>query len=79
MADVAAAFIAAGEVLLEELRDEQSVHIPGIGYFTLSLKGKLDEDERLETESARLKINFRPEGDLVAGVNQDNSFEYVGG
>jgi predicted histone-like DNA-binding protein len=78
LADVAAVFIAAGEVLLEELRDEQSVQVPGIGRFTLSLKGELDDDQRMVTQSVRLKVNFRPERDVAEGVNADQSFEYVG-
>jgi len=78
MADVVAILTAQREVLLEELLDEQSVHIPGIGFFTFSLKGELDEGERLVTESARLKINCRAETDLTKDVNKDLSFEYVG-
>lgn len=78
LADVAAVFIAASEVLLEELRDEQSVQVPGMGQFTLSLKGELGDDERIVTQSVRLKVNFRPERDLAEGVNADQSFEYAG-
>lgn len=78
LADVSAVLIAAREVLLEELREEQSVQVPGVGYFTLSLKGELDEDERLLASSARLKINYRADRDLVAQANADLRFEYVG-
>lgn len=78
LADVAAVFIAAREVLLEELRDEQSVKVPGMGQFTLSLKGKLDDDQRLVTQTVRLKVNFRPEPGLAEGLNADLGFEYVG-
>ena len=66
------------EVLLEELREEGAVHVPGVGRFSLSLKGNLDESERLVTQTARLKVNFRPERDLTQEVNQDQSFQYVG-
>ena len=78
LADVVAVFIAMSEVLREELRDEQSVQVPGIGIFTLSLKGELDDDERLIPQSAKLKVKFRPERDLTGDVNTDQSFEYVG-
>jgi len=78
MADVMAVLTAQREVLLEQLLDEQSVHVPGIGYFTLSVKGELDESERLVTESARLKVNYRAERDLMGDVNADKRFEFVG-
>lgn len=78
LADVAAVFIAAHQVLLEELRDEQSVKIPGLGQFTLTIQGKLDENQRLVPSSARLKVNFRPDPDLAESLGQDLSFEYVG-
>ncbi len=77
LADVAAVFIAAAEVLLEELRDEQSVQVPGIGTFTLTLKGELDENERLVTQSARLKLNLCAERNLAEGVNANQDFEHV--
>ncbi len=78
LADVAAVFIAMREVLLEELRDEHSVSVPGIGWFTLSLKGELDDNERLVTQSARLKVNLRAERSLTQDIKADQSFEYVG-
>ena len=49
LADVSAVLIAVHEVLLEEPRDEQAVQIPGVGTFTASLKGELDENQRLVT------------------------------
>lgn len=79
LADVSAVLIAAREVLLEELREEQSVQVPGIGYFTLSLKGKLGDDQRLVPGSAQLKVNYRPERALTGDVNEDQGFEFVGG
>lgn len=78
LADVAAVLIAAREVLLEELQEEQAVQVPGLGHFTLSLKGELDEDERLVPQSAKLKINYRADRDLLAQVNAAPSFEYAG-
>ncbi len=76
--DVIAVMAAQRQVLLEELLDEQSVHVPGIGYFTLSIRGELDENGHLITESARLKVHCRPELDLVGDANQDVHFEFVG-
>jgi hypothetical protein len=64
--------------LLEELLDEQSVHVPGIGYFTLALQGELDENRRIKPETATLKVNCRLERELVDGINQDKRFEFVG-
>jgi predicted histone-like DNA-binding protein len=78
MADVVAVLTALREVLLEQLLDEQSVHVPGVGYFTLSIKGELDEDERLVPESAKIRINYRAEGAIMDDVNDDSRFEFVG-
>ena len=78
MADVIAVLTAQRQVLLEQLLDEQAVHVPGIGYFTLTIKGDLDENERLVTESATLKVKFRREGALADEVNQSPRFEFVG-
>jgi hypothetical protein len=78
MADVIAVSTAQREVLLEQLLDEHSVHVPGIGYFTLSIKGELDEEERLVTELAKLKVNYRAERALSDDVNQNPRFEFVG-
>ncbi len=66
------------EVLLEELREEQSVRVPGVGLFTVWLKGEVDENGRLVAGSAQLKIKYRPERDLTADVNADQHYEYVG-
>ncbi len=78
LADAVAVLTAQREVFLEELLDEQSVHVPGIGYFTLSTKGELDENERLVTQTAKMKVNFRSERKLSDDVNQDKRFEFVG-
>jgi nucleoid DNA-binding protein len=78
MADVTAVLTAQREVLLEQLLDEQSVHVPGIGYFTLVIKGDLDEQERLVPGSARLKVNYRAERELASDVNESPRFEFVG-
>ncbi len=78
LADALAVLTAQREVFLEELLDEQSVHVPGIGYFTLAIKGKLDENERLVTKTVKMKVNFRPERKLSDNVNRDNRFEFVG-
>jgi len=78
MADVMAVLTAQREVLLEQLLDEHAVHVPGVGYFTLAIKGDLDEGERLVIESARIKVNYRAERDLMDDVNVDKRFEFVG-
>jgi len=78
MADVMAVLTAQREVLLEQLLDEHAVHVPGVGYFTLAIKGDLDEGERLVIESARTKVNYRAERDLMDDVNVDKRFEFVG-
>jgi hypothetical protein len=77
LADTVAVMTAQRQVFLEELLDEQSVHIPGIGFFTLSVKGELDENERLVTETAKLRVNFRSERELLDDVNQGKRFEIV--
>ncbi len=78
LADVAATFIAMREVLLEELRERQAVHVPGLGLITVVLNGELDENQRLVTQSARLRFSLRVESDLATGVNFGQRFEYAG-
>jgi nucleoid DNA-binding protein len=78
LADVVAVFIAAREVLLEELLEKQSVQMPGLGTFTLSIQGELDDKERLISQSARLNINYRPQRSLRRDVNQNPRFERIG-
>jgi hypothetical protein len=78
LADAAAIFIAMREVLLEELREKQAVHVPGLGLITLVLNGDLDEDQRLVTQSARLRFSLRVENSLADGVNISQRYEYVG-
>jgi nucleoid DNA-binding protein len=78
LADVVAVFIAAREVLLEELLEKQAVQMPGLGTFTLSIQGELDDKKRLISQSARLNINYRPQRSLRRDVNRNPGFEYVG-
>ncbi len=74
-ADVAAVFETAREVLLEELREQQTVKVPGFGTFTVSLKGNLDENEQLIPDSAKLKVNFRPERSLMDAFEEGMTYE----
>jgi len=78
LADVAAVFIAAREVLLEALREDQAVQVRGIGTFSVTLKGELDENERLVIQTAKLHIDLRAENDLREGLSIGQHYEYVG-
>lgn len=74
---VAAVLDAARAVLLEELREQQTVKMPELGTFSVSLKGDLNEGEQLVADSAKLKINFRPERSLMESFEKDLNYERV--
>jgi hypothetical protein len=78
MPDAVAVLAAVRAELVAGLRDEQAVHVPGLGHFTLTIDGELDQDERLVAETACLKIHFRPERKLAGDVNAAQRYQFVG-
>ena len=54
--------------LVEELKSGNTVHLPGIGFFSLALKGDMYEDPKTHRHQLRnvavRKIRFRPDKDF---------------
>ena len=69
MGDLVGALEAIRYELVEQLMLGNRVHLPGLGYFSLSVKGELYEDPN--THKFRLRnpyvrtVNFRPEKELL--------------
>ena len=57
------------EEIARELKNGNSVHLPGIGYFTVALKGEIYEDPRSHKPRLRKAevrtIKFRPDRELL--------------
>ncbi len=68
-ADVFATVMALGDEIAYQLLDGNAVHLPGIGYFSLAVKGEVYEDPR--THNHRLRnpkvrtIKFRPDREMA--------------
>ena len=68
-ADLIGAFEAVKTEMADQLMLGNRVHLPGLGYFSLSIKGELYEDPK--THRFRLRnpyvrtVNFRPEKQLM--------------
>ena len=68
-ADVFATVMALGDEIAHQLLDGNAVHLPGIGYFSLAVKGEVYEDPR--THNHRLRnpkvrtIKFRPDREMA--------------
>ncbi len=68
-ADVFATVMALGDEIANQLLDGNAVHLPGIGYFSLAVKGEVYEDPR--THHHRLRnpkvrtIKFRPDREMA--------------
>ena len=77
--DVRSALVALRDCMLHELRSGNRFHLPGIGYFALSVD--LDMPESLPNEKARAdyitlrSVKFRPERSLVEKVGRGMRFE----
>ena len=61
VADLVGALIALKHELAEQLKLGNRVHLPGLGYFSLAVRGELYEDE--EDEAA---LSARAHGELPA-------------
>ena len=71
-ADVIAAIAALRDEISFQLMSGNAVHLPGIGYFTLSVKGKLYQDPRsghyrLRDPEART-VKFRPDTEMMEAI-----------
>ena len=73
MADLIGAFEAVKVEMADQLMMGNRVHLPGLGYFSLSVKGELYEDPN--THKFRLRnpyvrtVNFRPEKELLRALS----------
>lgn len=73
MGDLVGALEAIRYELVEQLMLGNRVHLPGLGYFSLSVKGELYEDPN--THKFRLRnpyvrtVNFRPEKELLRALS----------
>ena len=78
VADLIGAFEAVKVELADQLMLGNRVHLPGLGYFSLSVKGELYEDPK--THRFRLRnpyvrtVNFKPEKALMR-LLQETEFE----
>ncbi len=71
-ADVIAAIAALRDEISFQLMSGNAVHLPGIGYFTLAVKGKLYQDPRsghyrLRDPEART-VKFRPDTEMMEAL-----------
>ena len=67
-ADILGTISALKTELAEELKSGNTVHLPGIGFFSLALKGDMYEDPKTHRHQLRnvavRKIRFRPDKDF---------------
>lgn len=67
-ADILGTISALKTELVEELKSGNTVHLPGIGFFSLALKGDMYEDPKTYRHHLRnvavRKIRFRPDKDF---------------
>lgn len=67
-ADILGTISALKTELVEELKSGNTVHLPGIGFFSLALKGDMYEDPKTHRHHLRnvavRKIRFRPDKDF---------------
>lgn len=67
-ADILGTISALKTELVEELKSGNTVHLPGIGFFSLALKGDIHEDPKTHRHHLRnvavRKIRFRPDKDF---------------
>lgn len=77
-ADVRAAFSALRDHMVRALASGSRFHLPGVGYFSLSV-GLDAPDDKMRADYIRLRnIRFRPERSLLNEVGSGVSFERAG-
>lgn len=71
-ADILGTISALKTELVEELKSGNIVHLPGIGFFSLALKGDMYEDPKTHRHHLRnvavRKIRFRPDKDFFEAL-----------
>ena len=69
VADLIGALDALKEAMIAELKEGGRVHLPGLGYFSLSIKGEVYQDAKTQRYRLRFprirKIKFLPERTLM--------------
>ena len=75
-ADILGTIAALKTELAEELKSGNTVHLPGIGFFSLALKGDIHEDPKTHHHHLRnvavRKIRFRPDKDFYEALGEVN-------
>ena len=73
-ADILGTISALKTELAEELKSGYTVHLPGIGFFSLALKGDMYEDPKTHRHHLRnvavRKIRFRPDKDFYEALGK---------
>ena len=73
-ADILGTISALKTELVEELKSGNTVHLPGIGFFSLALKGDMYEDQNTHRYHLRnvavRKIRFRPDKDFYEALGE---------
>ncbi len=73
-ADILGTISALKTELVEELKSGNTVHLPGIGFFSLALKGDMYEDQKTHRYHLRnvavRKIRFRPDKDFYEALGE---------
>ena len=73
-ADILGTIAALKTELAEELKSGNTVHLPGIGFFSLALKGNIHEDPKTHRHHLRnvavRKIRFRPDKDFYEALGE---------
>ena len=73
-ADILGTIAALKTELVEELKSGNTVHLPGIGFFSLALKGDMYEDPKTHRHHLRnvavRKIRFRPDKDFHEALGE---------
>ena len=81
-ADVCAAFSALRDYMVRTLASGSRFHLPGVGYFSLSVGLDVPDDlpsDKMRADYIRLRnIRFRPERSLLGEVGSGVSFERAG-
>lgn len=78
--DVVSTIISLKNEIVSELKAGNSVHLPGIGYFSIAAKGDIYEDPK--TQRRRLRnvgvrtVNFRPDSEMMKSLS-DTKFENI--
>ena len=73
-ADILGTISALKTELVKELKSGNTVHLPGIGFFSLALKGDMYEDPKTHHHHLRnvavRKIRFRPDKDFHEALGE---------